>query len=236
MLDFLGIGTQKAGTTWLYAMLSQHPGVRFPAGKEVHFWNRHRDKGVDWYRAQFAEKRGVKNGEITPAYSILPAAVVREVREINPALRVVYLLRNPIERAWSAALMWLQRAELELDEASDQWFIDYFRSRGALARADYESCLRTWRGAFGDEAVLVMRYEVLQETPAKLLEAVCRHIGVDPAPMAKLPAANLARRVWAGPGHAIRPSLLPLLRELHRPKIASLERYLGMDLSAWRET
>lgn len=236
MLDFLGIGAQKAGTTWLHHMLEQHPGVRFPAGKEVHFWDANRARGLEWYRALFAgEAPGTKNGEITPAYSLLPATVVAEIRELNPALRVIYLLRNPIERAWSSALMALQRAELAIDEVSDQWFIDHFRSRGSLARGDYAACLRTWRGVFGDEAVLVMRYEMLSDSPLALVEAACRHIGVNPGDVARMPVEDLARRVFAGPGHPIRESLLPALRQIYQPRIAALERYLGADLRAWRE-
>src|SRR5258706_3186219 len=130
MLDFLGIGAQKAGTTWLHEALSLHPALRFPGGKEVHFWDWHRARGVDWYRGLFgAAAPGVKNGEITPAYALLPVEAIREIREINPALRVIYTLRNPLERAWSAALMVLQRGGMTLEEASDQWFIDHFRSK-----------------------------------------------------------------------------------------------------------
>lgn len=68
MLDFLGIGAQKAGTTWLQVMLSQHPEIHFPLGKEVHFWN-HQYKGLAWYQAHFNNShQNCKQGEITPAY------------------------------------------------------------------------------------------------------------------------------------------------------------------------
>ncbi len=55
MIDFLGIGAQKCGTTWLYERLAQHPQVRFPAGKEIHFWDHHLDRGINWWIAQFPE-------------------------------------------------------------------------------------------------------------------------------------------------------------------------------------
>ncbi|MBC7802522.1 MAG: sulfotransferase [Candidatus Parcubacteria bacterium] len=237
MLDFLGIGAQKAGTSWLYEALLLHPELRFPARKEVHFWDQKRARGLDWYRALFAGGApGVRNGEITPAYSFLPRAVVAEIRELNPALRIFYLLRNPMERAWSSALMALQRAELTIGEASDQWFIDHFRSAGSLARGDYEACLRTWRGVFGNEAVLVIRYEDVGRSPRAFVEAVCSHIGVDPGHCAQIPDAKLAQRVFAGLREPVRESLLPVLREIYLPRISSLERYLGEDLHAWRGT
>jgi hypothetical protein len=237
MLDFLGIGAQKAGTSWLYAALLAHPQLRFPAGKEVHYWDQPRVRGVEWYRSLFPEQpSGVKSGEITPAYAFLPSAVIGEIRALNPRLRIVYLLRNPIERAWSSALMALARAEMEVDEASDQWFIDHFRSRGSLARGDYESCLRNWRSVFGVESVLVLRHEMVREDPLALLAAVADHLGVDPAFYVRQRPAVVGKRVNPGPETALRASLLPVLREIYRPKIRGLADYLGWDLSLWLET
>jgi hypothetical protein len=237
MLDFLGIGAQKAGTSWLHAALVRHPQLRFPAGKEVHFWDVHRANGVAWYQGLFPEQPpGVKSGEITPAYAFLPPAVIAGIRELNPQLRIIYLLRNPIERAWSSALMALGRAEMTLADASDQWFIDHFRSRGSRARGDYEACLRNWRGAFGEDAVLLLRYEQLREQPFALLASACRHIGVEPGFHAREQPAGIGERVNPGPEATLRPSLLPVLRELYRPKIAGLAAYLGWDLSAWLKT
>jgi hypothetical protein len=236
MLDFLGIGAQKAGTSWLYAALGLHPELRFPAGKEVHFWDQHRGNGVDWYRALFPDTPGAKNGEITPAYAFLPQSEIDEIRALNPKLRMLYLLRNPIERAWSSALMALGRAEMSFEEASDQWFIDHFRSRGSLARGDYEACLRSWRAVFGAEPVLVLRYEMVSAEPLALLEAACRHLGVEAGFYRASRPALLERRVNPGPERPIRASLLGALREIYRPKIASLARFLGTDLDAWLKT
>lgn len=234
MLDFLGIGAQKAGTTWLYEALSHHPDVRFPAGKEVRYWNGARANDAAWYQALFAEEApGRKNGEITPAYAMLPAAVVREIREVNRALRILYIVRNPIERAWSSALMALKRAEMTIDEASDQWFIDHFRSRGSRGRGDYATCLRTWRGEFGAEPVLVLRYEMLCADPLGFVQACCRHIGIDPLYYEHARPPILEQRVFAGSGIPVRDTLLPVLHEMYRPGIANLARYLGADFDAW---
>ena len=128
MLDFLGIGAQKAATTWIYQQLSRHPQISFPAGKEVHFWDQHRCNGAGWWLGLFADDRqGQKQGEITPAYATLDPATIREIAALLPDLRVFYSLRNPIARAWSSALMALERAEMTIDEASHVWFIDHFK-------------------------------------------------------------------------------------------------------------
>lgn len=233
MLDFLGIGAQKAGTTWLYRMLALHPEISFLAGKEIHFWDREYHKGVNWYRSLFEIEPGKSKGEITPAYAILPRERIRELHACFPDARILYLIRNPIERAWSSALMALDRAEMRVEEASDQWFIDHFLSEGSLARGDYEACLRRWRDVYPAAQILVARHEEMENRPRELLRAACSHIGVTSGPVEKISEAALSQRIFASTNAAIRPSLLPILRKLYYPKIDALGRYLALDVGAW---
>ena len=232
MLDFLGIGAQKAGTTWLFAMLSRHPRVRFPAGKEVHFWDCYLDRGLDWYRALFEPpaQPGARQGDITPAYAILERDVIERIASAFPRVRLIYIIRNPVDRAWSSALMALQRAEMSLGEASDQWFCDHFRSRGSLRRGDYETSIRNWVSAYGTEPLLVLRYESIAREPRALLLRVAAHIGVDVAFFSTLPDEELQARVFSGTGQPLRPSLRPVLEEMYRDKVRSLSDYLGLEL------
>jgi len=235
MLDFLGIGAQKAGTSWLHANLIKHPHLCLPDVKELHFWDSRRHLGIDWYKGLFeAVPPGSRGGEITPAYAILDAATIDEIRRHFPDLRLLYCIRNPIERAWSSALMALWKAEMRPEEASDQWFLDHFRSAGSLRRGDYEACLRAWLRAFPAERLLLVRFEDIQANPSGVLTHCAHHLGVDPAPFQLLPAAELARPVNANRPVPLRPSLRPALEEIYLPKIEALERFLGLDLSHWR--
>ena len=111
----MGIGAQKAGTTWLYEHLKRHPEIRFPGGKEQHFWNRAPDAdSISAYLQQFDDPHR-HEGEITPAYSFMGRDEVARLHQYAPHLRLFIVLRNPIERAWSSALMALRRAELDID-------------------------------------------------------------------------------------------------------------------------
>jgi hypothetical protein len=253
MLRFIGIGAQKSGTTWLYAMLAHHPhvdfpgrredalwgiaempGMRAPGQKEHHFWNRAilSNQGlVPAYLARFSDPSKVQ-GELTPAYALLPPERIAALHAVAPSVRLLYLMRNPIERAWSSALMALDRAELAIDEVSDQWFIDHFRSRGSLARGDYETTLRTWCAVFPSDQLFVGLYEQIVRDPRTLLSDVACHIGVDPEPLQSLPDAVLTARVFAGPQHALPDRLRAVLQALYRPRIASLSSYLDRPL-AW---
>ena len=140
MLNFLGIGAQKSATSWLYNTLLKHPNIAFPGGKEVHFWDSRSGRNIESYKEIFSNNDYI-NGDITPAYGFLPIEVIQEIYDLMPHLCLIYLIRNPIERAWSSARMALGRAEMLHEEASDQWFIDHFKSKGSLARGDYESFL-----------------------------------------------------------------------------------------------
>ena len=233
MLSFLGIGAQKAGTTWLYEQLKRHPQLAFPLRKEAHFWNRPHDAAaIAHYLGRFAAVNAVA-GEITPAYGILPIATIREIHRHVPHLRLIYLIRNPMDRAWSSALMALQRAEMTLDEASDHWFIDHFHSAGSRQRGDYQTCLQTWRTVFTDEQLLILRFEQIVTEPEALLNRCFQYLGVVGLEPEQLRKNGCQERIFTGLGHALRPSLKPVLRTLYQSKIDQLARYLDMDLSAW---
>ena len=234
--DFLGIGAQKAGTTWLFEMLSDHPGLAFPAGKEVHFWDWNRGRGLDWYRAQFAgAPDGARVGDVTPGYAVLPAGSVAAVHAAMPDARLLFIARNPVERAWSAALMVLRWGLMYEREASDAWFLDVFRSEQSLGRGDYARCLETWLGAFPRKQVQILLYDDLVADPAGVLAAACRHLDIDPAPVLGLSAERLARRVNAGEGTPLRATLRGPLLDLYRPRVAAFERLIGRELPGWRE-
>ena len=230
MLTFLGIGAQKAGTTWLYAQLVRHPQIGFPQGKELHFWNRPGTRSLSDYLGGFTDPSRCE-GEFTPAYAILPVETIRQIHAALPKLRLLLVIRNPVERAWSSALMALQRAGMQLDEASDQWFVDHFRSAGSLARGDYAMCIQRWRECFAAEQLLVVRYEDILARPREVLQRCCRHLGVTPPTPEML--AHCDDVVFAGLGHPLPERLRAVLTRIYRPRIGALGTLLGEDFSSW---
>jgi hypothetical protein len=230
-ISFLGIGAQKAGTTWLYANLRKHPALGFPAGKEVHFWDENHARGIGWYRSLFPDEGERLLGEMTPAYAILPPERIAECHHYFPDLRLIYIIRNPIDRAWSAAKMALVNAQMTMAEASDQWFLDHFHSQASRTRGDHEACLRNWRGAFPKESLLVLRFEDLAREPEQFLTRCCRHLQIADF-QAVREEAHLTH-VHMGEAVPLRASLRPTLHRLYAEKILSLGRYLDEDFSSW---
>ena len=235
MIDFLGIGAQKAATTWLYKHLELHPEIRFPGGKEIHFWDLHRERGVEWWLNIFSQEGDWKQGEITPAYALLEESVIREICAIAPKVRVLYSIRNPIARAWSAALMALERAEMAFEEASDLWFIDHFKSAGSRQRSDYAACLQRWRSVFPEGRVHLVLFDDIMSDPCAVLVDIADHLGIDPAFYACIEPTGLSTTVFPGPKYDVRPPLLDFLRTLYRRQIEALGKDMQRDFKTWLE-
>ncbi|MHA7835483.1 MAG: sulfotransferase domain-containing protein [Algiphilus sp.] len=233
MLHFLGIGAQKSGTTWLYQCLAKHPEIGFPRGKEMHFWDRWQPGGPTVPYFECFKDAALREGEITPAYAILPTEVIAELARGAPYLRLVYLMRNPIDRAWSSALMALGRAEMAYGEASSQWFKDHFLSKGSLSRGDYASCLENWWSVFPRDSILVRTYEEVTEDPSGLLRAVCEHLKIS-APTVEMKEAG-RDRVFAGSGHVLPGELRHFLVDLYAPQVRRLETLLDRSFQHWLE-
>lgn len=253
-VDFLGIGVQKGGTTWLYRHLSRHPQVAFPRGKESHYWDGRdhpsADEWIRWLEPESrisADGRPVRTGEITPAYATLPEGSLQAIRGRCPGIRLFVALRNPIERAWSAALMGLARCGMELSEASDGWFLDVFRSSDARRKGDQATCLERWWSVFPREQLLVLLNEDLHTRPADVLASLARHLRIEESDFARLSAEEIGTRVvpglWSAGSQSfastvsppLRPTLFEALLAIHRKDIERLERCLGRDLSRWYE-
>lgn len=234
MLDFIGIGAQKAGTTWIYENLAKHHEIFFPNGKEMHFWNKvdigNQDK-IEEYIKSFtlssnSQSLIKKQGEITPAYAFLEQNVIKEIYKINPNLKIIYSVRNPIDRAWSGALMALKRAEMTIDEASDQWFIDHFKSEGSLQRGDYETCLNTWSKIFPAENFLIINFDDITKNPKDVLKKCAIHIGVSDNFFNDISYEDISKKIYSGLNQPKRKKLQKKLENLYKDKIKSGKKYL----------
>jgi hypothetical protein len=233
MLNFMGIGAQKCGTSWLHNALAKHPGISFPAGKEIHYWNRPGRRSLADYKALFADSSYI-NGDFTPAYAFLPTVTIRQIHSTFPDLRLIYLIRNPKERAWSSARMALEVSEMLHHEASDQWFIDHFQSIGSLLRGDYESCIRQWRSVYRHEQLLLIRYESIVNDPIGVLKKCLNHLGLEYL-FKEQEENQLLQPVFKGDGVSIRPQLQQVLSQIYSDRISSLSHYLGEDFSSWND-
>jgi hypothetical protein len=122
---FIIIGAQKAGTTSLYKYLRQHPNIVPALKKEVKFFDCNYDLGLDWYRSHFpyhSKLNGQKmTGEASPHYLFHPLAA-RRIANVLPEVKLIALLRNPVERAYSHYQLNVRRGRepLSFEQAIDK--------------------------------------------------------------------------------------------------------------------
>ena len=96
--NFLIIGAQRCGTTTLYNQLVSHPDISPATTKELHYFDINFSKGIQWYKEQFNDERII--GEASPYYIFHPLCPKR-IFDIIPEVKIIVLLRNPVERAYS---------------------------------------------------------------------------------------------------------------------------------------
>lgn len=121
--NFLIIGAQKAGTTALFEYLSLHPNLEPSKVKEIHFFssNVNYNKGLDYYHSFFNQTvNNKKKFEASPSYLASPDAPER-IYKYNKNLKLIILLRNPIDRAFSAWNMYRNRYTQNINWLFDDW-------------------------------------------------------------------------------------------------------------------
>ena len=187
---FLVIGAQRGGSTSFCRYLAQHPWIDLAVQKEVHYFDFNFHRPLAWYRAHFPtvwrakwvkrkEKHPLLSGEGTPYYLAHPHAPRRAAATV-PRARLIALLRNPIDRAYShyqhvvkngleplrfedAIAAEAERVEPELERmmADETYYSRAHHRHSYLTRGSYVDQLRAWGEQFGAEQLLVLRSEDL---------------------------------------------------------------------------
>ena len=198
---------------------------------DAHFFLRKRND--DWYRRVFRPRPGQIAGEITPAYSTLDPSVVEEIRLINPDLRIIYLLRDPIERSWSSALMSLaKRGDRPAESITDEELMKHFERTSHALRSDYVRTLQVWEGVFGPEQVFVGFLDEIQSDPADLLLRTYRFLGVDDDE-AHVPAAVSAKVNTSPRQSAVPDRFRGHLARMYLPQLKELSERFGEPATGW---
>lgn len=210
--DFLVIGPQRTGTTWLHEQLSLHPEVFIPWDKELHYFNnleypeyhpKHLppvDKDLSWYldkfvvpddaranreaMAQKAFGRGFDPkflGEATATYAAaLHEGIIDDILTLNPDVKIITMVRNPIERAWSHAKKDLcKERKRKVDEVPDQEWLEFFNNPYQVACGHYSKFLPLWQRKIPAENLVIGRLLDVSQDPFKLLRQVYELIGLD---------------------------------------------------------
>lgn len=198
--DYLIIGAQKAGTTWLWSLFRDHPQIRIPPKKEIHFFDREIfSKSVEWYMREIAALDGstVVRGEKTPCYAHLKPHSIHFIRQIAPQVKVILLLRKPTDRAWSQARMEVSNYNSRTLTTRD--VIKCVFNTGIIRntrRTDYPTIITRWRSVFPESQVFIGFYDDIETRPMHLFARICDFLGVNP-PQGS--AQGASTKVWKSP-------------------------------------
>lgn len=250
--DFVGVGVQKCGTTWIAEILDQHPGALI-SKKEIGYYVHRFYRGTGWYHEFFAEKEGRLAGEISVNYFVTPRpdsthlefypkwnprrallfwrkqpSARDELKADYPGLRVFAMFRNPVDRAWSHYWFWRNRKE-RLGKSVvpfERMFAD--DGRWLRLQGCYADFLAHWREAFPKMGVFF--FDDLKRRPAELASDIYRFIGLDDSFH-----PTLDRVVNPGKYNPMPPETRAMLIEAYREQIVRFGEMTGRDLSHWLE-
>lgn len=205
--DFLLIGPQRTGTTWLYRNLRQHPHIFMPDVKETYYFStlgqpeheHFRHRYLEDYLALFHDTtwRRIERhydclrqslrpfcpricGEATATYATLDDDIIADIATLNPDIQAVMLLRDPVERAWSHAKKELIRDAADPTAVPVEKFLHFFEKQGQRRRGDYASIIDRWQGHLKPGSLYIGDYRRVAEDPAGLLRDLARFLGITP--------------------------------------------------------
>jgi hypothetical protein len=258
--EFVILGAAKAGTTSLYGWLSRHPFVAPASQKEVHFFDYNYYRGEDWYRKHFpleSEQRAFSSehgrpfltGEASPSY-ISHYWAPRRLAKLLPSAKLIVMLRNPVDRAYSQYQMSRREGEEELDsfaaaiEIEDRR-LELERSRAQrsphynswpigcwsyLMRSRYAEQLERWLAVFPRSLFHFLTLEDLANDPQRTLDGVHRFLDLPDHGYENL------RPLHTATYESIAPEVRARLTDYFRPHNERLYELIGKDLGWERVT
>ncbi len=230
--DYLIISPGKTGSTWLANKVRRHPQVFLPGQKELKYFSSFfQSLDLNWYLDQFGSAAGRIKGEASPSYAVLPVQRIRRIRQLMPDVKLIFLMREPISRAWSHAkhchrFRETNFASCTADFASitDRQWRDNLTHDWPLAHGDYLGQLRRWLSVFPREQFYVGFYESIARRPKSLLRDLFTFLDVDAE--VDLSAFNVSERVLVGQAGELSPQLARFVHQLLHERTRELACYL----------
>jgi hypothetical protein len=186
-----------------------------------------------WYCSLFRAGTGRICGEITPAYSTLDKSSVEHIHGLLPNTKIIFVMRDPVERAWSQARKDLPRVFAKpMDQIAKEDVFAWFASPWCQLRTNYVRTLNIWRGAFGSEAMYLDFYESVKIEPDAMLSRILRFVG---AKGSVTPESETTQKVVNRGREAAMPAEYQKhLAQLYLPMLEQLALDIGGVAEQWR--
>lgn len=240
MLNFIVIGSQKCGTTWLFDKLKMHPRLYFPVGKEGNHWNQ-RFYQDDVHRSLYhaAMNGAVVDlchyicGDITPEYAIMSLEQIQTLHNHHPDIQLFLMVRNPILRAWSAIKMTYQYYNMDLANLTDERAVQGITTGKTAELGRYDVIIQNWLKVFDPTQLHIIFFDDLPTHYRDVLNKVCAVIDVSTDFFEQISDTILKAPSLAGTSHPLEPSIYNQCLEFYQPTVQFLEHYTGRNLTDW---
>ena len=201
------IGAQKAGTRTLAYLLNQHPGITIGLNDEPHFFSDNWGKGLDWYRKQFPDSANAMCLDASTSYAMAPLTqgwkhrdpavyegIPAKVRSLNPDARIIYLLRDPVDRTysgyWQDVRTGVRNEAFRATVASNPFYLDV---------SDYHGQLLRWLEHFPLSSFHFVLFEEMKQDPPQVATECFAFLGLPTRPVVLETPKNQSRQVgWVG--------------------------------------
>lgn len=175
MVDFIGVGAQKSGTSWAYACLYEHPEICAPV-KEIHFFSRPRFvKGKEWYESHFKSCDTAKQkGEFSTSY-LYSKETPERIKELYPDVKLIAILRNPVARAVSQYFNAIKAGEISETISFEAYQAE---ESSVLEQGLYNLQLERYRALFNKDQLLVLIYEDIKKDPKAFMRSIYQFLNI----------------------------------------------------------
>jgi len=286
--NFLGIGAQKSGTSWLYQNLRRHPNLWMPPVKELHYfdrsptypsssrlaskrlssrlfgkkthdlearkslkselynifrqsnWHQLRWKfrflfgkyDDNWYASLFKEGRNKIKGEITPSYSVLDSCDVEHIHKLMPEVKIIFIIRNPIDRTWSHFRFNNKRLKIKEFQTLPE-FKKFVNSPSVTLKGDYVRTINIWQSYFSENQFFIGFYDDIKDNPRGFMLRILEFLGAEASE--EHLGGDLSKKVFASPKQEFPEEFRRYLAKTYFQQIKQLSEMLGGHSTSWLE-
>ncbi len=185
-----------------------------------------------WYTSLFSQGKHLVAGEITPAYSTLSEDVVASIKKINPEMKIIFLMRDPIDRSWSHARKDLPGVYGKpVEEIPTDTVLKWFNEPYCALRTDYVRTLEIWQSYFPKEQMFIGFLDEIKLDPENFLLRIYDFLGVEKS--TKYLPKTLHAVVNARKKTDMAPEYEYELAKIHEPKLAKLKQMFNTYPAEW---
>jgi hypothetical protein len=186
----------------------------------------------NWYKSIFEDRNGI-TGDITPAYSILDLDDVKEMRKVVGNVPLIFMVRNPIDRAWSSYKYKYRHRLNNFNDIDEKHFIQFIDSSEQTLRSDYLRTIHVYQKVFNKGNFLIVFFDAIKEKPQKVLNVIVKHIGGDIKEIENI--KNISKKINTSKIVSMPDKAKDQLIKRYEPKIFEMSAKYGGYFTKWED-